>query len=130
MGWAAQDQPTVAAGFDFRRQAANPMPANPISSIAQVEGSGTAAMLSVPLNGEPSSSPGKYPNPSKPEKMESMVVVDPANNVAAEFSWSLNVVWKGTLSKVTIHISGFWAKLPTTTVKAPGIVLATISAAV
>src|SRR5438876_10366212 len=32
------------AGFDFRRQNMKPIPANPISSIADVEGSGTAGV--------------------------------------------------------------------------------------
>jgi hypothetical protein len=37
------DQAAIKAGVDFRRQAMRPKPAKPRISIAQVEGSGTAA---------------------------------------------------------------------------------------
>ena len=35
----------INVGFDFRRYAIMPMPANPISGIAHVDGSGTAATV-------------------------------------------------------------------------------------
>jgi hypothetical protein len=47
-------QAAINAGFDFRRYAMKPMPAKPRSSIAHVEGSGTAeptvAISTFPLS--------------------------------------------------------------------------------
>ena len=48
------DQAASSAGFGFRRYAMKPIPAKPTNIMAQVEGSGTLAMLNVPL---PASSP-------------------------------------------------------------------------
>jgi hypothetical protein len=45
------DQAAINAGFDFRRYAMKPTPANPISSIAHVEGSGTGAAKAIYWNG-------------------------------------------------------------------------------
>jgi hypothetical protein len=42
------DQAAINAGFNFRRYAMKPIPAKPRSSIAQVEGSGTAVTCQVP----------------------------------------------------------------------------------
>jgi hypothetical protein len=41
------DHAAINAGFDFRRQAMKPMPAKPRIIIAHVEGSGTAAMVTI-----------------------------------------------------------------------------------
>jgi hypothetical protein len=51
------DQATINAGFDFRRYAMKPMPAKPRSSIAQMDGSGTAVIAVIV--------PVKTPSPVK-----------------------------------------------------------------
>jgi hypothetical protein len=44
------DQTAINAGFDFRRYAMKPRPANPRIIIAHVEGSGTAPMFPLPMS--------------------------------------------------------------------------------